>query len=106
MGSFIEVSNVSKTFRISKRSAGIPGMLANLVAPRYERKEAVRDVSFQIGKGWQVHDDQNAVWDLMPGPGKCQCSWLYSLSPEEEICGADWCGLWTEIPASVGSPGA
>ncbi len=51
MGSFIEVSDVSKTFRISKRSAGIPGMLANLVAPRYEKKEAVRDVSFQIGKG-------------------------------------------------------
>lgn len=40
MNSFIEVSDVSKTFRISKRSAGIPGMLANLVAPRYEKKEA------------------------------------------------------------------
>lgn len=51
MSSFIEVSDVSKTFRVSKRSAGIPGMLANLVAPRYEKKEAVRNVSFQIGRG-------------------------------------------------------
>ena len=51
MGSFIEVNDVSKTFRISKRSAGIPGMLANLVVPKYEKKEAVRDVSFQIRQG-------------------------------------------------------
>lgn len=51
MSSFIEVSDVSKVFRISKRSAGIPGMLANLVAPRYEKKEAVREVSFQINRG-------------------------------------------------------
>ena len=51
MSSFIEVSDVSKAFRISKRSAGIPGMLANLVAPRYEKKEAVKEVSFQINRG-------------------------------------------------------
>lgn len=51
MGSFIEVSDVCKTFRVSKRSAGIPGMLANLVAPRYEKKEAVRNISFQIDQG-------------------------------------------------------
>ena len=29
--SFIEVSNITKSFRVSRRSAGIPGMLANMV---------------------------------------------------------------------------
>ncbi len=49
--SFIEVSHVSKSFKISKRSAGIPGMIANMVAPRYEEKKAVNDISFTIEKG-------------------------------------------------------
>lgn len=51
MGEFIEVEGVSKIFRVSKRTAGIPGMVANLFYPRYEKKEAVKDISFQIGQG-------------------------------------------------------
>lgn len=49
--SYIEVSNVSKTFKVNKRSAGIPGMIANLVAPKYEKKIAVNNISFTIEKG-------------------------------------------------------
>lgn len=49
--SFIEVKNISKTFKISKRRSGIPGMLANLFAPKYEKKEAVKNVSFNIERG-------------------------------------------------------
>lgn len=52
--SLIEVNNVCKAYRINKRGKGIPGMLANLVAPRYEKKQAVRDVSFQIERGEMV----------------------------------------------------
>lgn len=52
--SFIEVKNISKTFKINKRSSGIPGMLANLFAPRFEKKEAVKNVSFNIEKGEMV----------------------------------------------------
>lgn len=52
--SFIEVNEVSKSFRISKRSAGIPGMLANLVAPKFETKAAVKDISFSIEEGEMV----------------------------------------------------
>lgn len=51
MSEFIEVENVSKIFKVSKRSAGIPGMVANLFAPKYEKKEAVKEISFQIGQG-------------------------------------------------------
>ncbi len=52
--SFIEVRNVSKTFRVSKRRSGVPGMLANLFVPKFERKEAVKDISFSIEKGEMV----------------------------------------------------
>lgn len=52
--SFIEVKNVSKTFKISKRRSGVPGMLANLFAPKYEKKEAVKNIGFNIEKGEMV----------------------------------------------------
>ncbi len=54
MEHFIEVNEVSKTFKVSKRAAGIPGMLANLVAPKVEKKKAVDDISFRIDKGEMV----------------------------------------------------
>lgn len=52
--SFIEVKNVRKTFKISKRRSGVPGMLANLFVPKYEKKEAVKNISFNIEKGEMV----------------------------------------------------
>ena len=52
--SFIEVNNISKAYRINKRGKGIPGMVANLFVPRYEKKQAVKEVSFQIEKGDMV----------------------------------------------------
>ena len=52
--SLIEVNEVSKAFRVSKRSAGISGMLVNLVAPKYENKQAVNRISFSIEQGEMV----------------------------------------------------
>ena len=52
--SFIEVNDVSKSFRVSKRSAGIPGMLANLIVPKFEKKQAVQNISFSIEEGEMV----------------------------------------------------
>ncbi|MGN0674886.1 MAG: ATP-binding cassette domain-containing protein [Oscillospiraceae bacterium] len=52
--SFIEVKDVSKTFKISKRRSGVPGMLANLFVPKYEKKEAVKNISFNIEQGEMV----------------------------------------------------
>lgn len=52
--SFIEVNGVSKTFRINKRSAGILGMMANLVHPKYEKKTAVNNITFSIEEGEMV----------------------------------------------------
>lgn len=52
--SFIEVNDISKTYKISKRKGGVPGMLANLFVPKYERKEAVKNISFSIEKGEMV----------------------------------------------------
>lgn len=52
--SFIEVNNISKAYKISQRKSGIPGMVANLIVPKYEKKEAVSDISFSIEKGEMV----------------------------------------------------
>ena len=52
--SFIEVSNVSKRFRINKRAGGIPGMIANMFVPKYEYRQAVNDISFSIEEGEMV----------------------------------------------------
>ena len=54
MSSFIEVKNVSKSFKVSKRAKGIPGTIANLFVPKYEEKKAVRDISFSIEQGEMV----------------------------------------------------
>lgn len=54
MNNFIEVKDVSKSFRINKRSAGVMGMLSNLVAPKYEKKQAVDHISFYIEEGEMV----------------------------------------------------
>ncbi|WP_173472142.1 ABC transporter ATP-binding protein [Eubacterium ruminantium] len=52
--SFIKVDNICKKYRISKRGSGIPGMVANLFMPKYENKEAVKNISFTIEKGEMV----------------------------------------------------
>jgi len=54
MNNFIEVKDVSKSFRINKRSAGVMGMLSNLVVPKYEKKQAVDHISFSIEEGEMV----------------------------------------------------
>ncbi|MBQ2745360.1 MAG: ATP-binding cassette domain-containing protein [Lachnospiraceae bacterium] len=54
MSSFIEVKNVSKSFKVSKRAKGIPGTIANLFVPKYEEKKAVKDISFAIEQGEMV----------------------------------------------------
>lgn len=52
--SFIEVTNVNKRFRINKRAAGIPGMIANLFLPKFEYRQAVDAISFSIEEGEMV----------------------------------------------------
>lgn len=47
----VEVSNLSKTYRIIKRKEGILGILKYLLKPEYEEKQAVRDISFSINEG-------------------------------------------------------
>ncbi len=54
MNDFIAAEHINKTYKVNKRGKGIPGMLANLVVPRYEKRHAVNDVSFQIGEGEMV----------------------------------------------------
>lgn len=52
--SYIEVNDISKTYKINKRKAGFGGMAANFFAPKYEKKEAVKNISFSIEQGEMV----------------------------------------------------
>ena len=46
----IKVNNISKTFRVKKKSKGIIGF----IKPSYSKKKAVNDISFTINKGEMV----------------------------------------------------
>lgn len=50
----IDVQNLSKTFKITKRAKGIKNTLAHLFHPTYEYKKAVDNVSFNIKEGEMV----------------------------------------------------
>ena len=49
--SFIEVNQLSKSFKIFKREAGLKGALRSFFNRQYENIYAVKDTSFQIDKG-------------------------------------------------------
>ena len=51
---FIEVNNISKSFRIHKHGSGFAGAVKDIFHPAYERKKAVDDVSFSIKEGEMV----------------------------------------------------
>ena len=71
--SFIEVDNICKKYKVSKRKSGIPGMVANLFAPKFEDKEAVKNISFSIDKG-------EMVGFVGPnGAGKSRCFQVFSI---------------------------
>lgn len=50
----IDVQNISKTFKITKRKTGFKGALVNIFHPEHEYKKAVNDISFNIKEGEMV----------------------------------------------------
>ncbi len=51
MTSIIQVRDLTKTFQVVRRRAGITGALANLFAPSYNEVRAVDRISFQLEEG-------------------------------------------------------
>jgi ABC-2 type transport system ATP-binding protein len=51
MDAIIQVHDLSKSFQITRRRAGVFGSLANLVAPQYHTVKAVEEVSFTLQEG-------------------------------------------------------
>jgi ABC-2 type transport system ATP-binding protein len=49
--SFIDVKNISKTFKVAKRKSGLKATLKSFFKKNYIYIDAVKDVSFQIEKG-------------------------------------------------------
>lgn len=54
MSHFIEVENVNKIFKVSKRPKGLTGMAANLIHPKFEYRKAVDNMNFTIDEGDMV----------------------------------------------------
>lgn len=54
MNEIIKVENVSKIYKVNKRREGFVSIIANLIAPKYEKKVAVNDISFSINEGEAV----------------------------------------------------
>jgi ABC-2 type transport system ATP-binding protein len=50
----IEVSHLSKTYRVHKRAPGVAAALRSVLRRRYEEVKAVDDLSFRIGEGERV----------------------------------------------------
>ncbi len=50
----IKVQDLHKTFKVSKRSKGLPGTIANIFAPKFTEKRAVDGLSFEIERGEAV----------------------------------------------------
>lgn len=51
MNYIIEVENLKKVYKINKKEEGVLGAVKNLFNPKYEYKEAVKDITFSIKKG-------------------------------------------------------
>ena len=51
MSNIIQVKNLKKVYKINKKEEGVLGAVKNLFNPKYEYKEAVKNISFNIQKG-------------------------------------------------------
>ena len=49
--SFIEVKNISKTFKVAKKSSGIKEAIKSFIKREYHEIKAVDNISFSIKKG-------------------------------------------------------
>ena len=89
MEEMISVNNLRKEFSYYKKGAGLQGSLNNLFHRQMLTKEAVKDVSFSVGKGEMMallgpDDDIKAsvryfVSDIRGGSGE----WLCALGTEK-----------------------
>ena len=50
----IRAKGIKKTFKVNKRSKGLPSAIANLFVPKYTEKRAVDGIDFEIKKGEAV----------------------------------------------------
>ena len=49
--SFINVSHISKSFKVAKKQSGILATLKNFVKREYIQVDAIKDISFNIEEG-------------------------------------------------------
>lgn len=90
--SYITVSGISKTFKVTKRKNGIKATLKNFIKREYKYVEAIKDASFSIDKG-------EIVGYIGPnGAGKSTTIKILSgiLIPDKGICKINGMVPWKE----------
>ena len=50
----IEVKNLSKTFKVKIKEKGLKGSLTSMIHPKYKTIKAVKNISFEVGKGEMI----------------------------------------------------
>ena len=78
--SFIEVKQISKTFRVAKKKSGLKEAFKSFVKRKYLNVKAVEDISFTIEKGEIVGIiDENSLFSKISCEGKC-CHSKYNVA--------------------------
>lgn len=114
--SFIDVKNISKTFKVAKRRSGLKATLKSFFKRNYFFIDAVKDVSFQIEKGEIVgYIGPNGAGKsttikilsgiLIPNSGTCKINNMVPWNEREKyvsnigVVFGQRSQLWWDIPA-------
>ena len=114
--SFINVQDISKTFKVAKRRSGLKATLKSFFKRNYIYVEAVKDISFQIEKGEIVgYIGPNGAGKsttikilsgiLVPDSGKCTINGLVPYKDRQKyvkdigVVFGQRSQLWWDIPA-------
>ena len=114
--SFINVSHISKTFKVAKKQSGMLATLKNFVKREYKYVEAIKDISFNIEEGSIVgYIGQNGAGKsttikilsgiLIPDNGECIIDGLTPWKDRKEyvskigVVFGQRSQLWWDIPA-------
>lgn len=114
--SFINVSHISKTFKVAKRGSGIKATLKSFIKREYKYIDAIKDISFNIEEGSIVgYIGQNGAGKsttikilsgiLVPDGGECTINGLTPWKDRKKyvsqigVVFGQRSQLWWDIPA-------
>ena len=111
--SFIEVKNISKTFKVAKKSSGLKESIKSFLKREYHEIKAVDNVSFSIRKGEIIgYIGPNGAGKsttikilsgiLTPSSGTCKISGIIPWEKRKEYVKKNWSSIWPKKSTLVG----